>query len=178
MPPWTTPGIFLAVLAEWIPRSTFHGGTVRTAVDRNDDPTAVTLQHDGKILVGGSTGDTSVTPFWNWRWFVERFTTTGSVDPTFAQNGIRTTEPTGGPQPGSYLNALVVDSAERIYAAGTPQVDGSAVVRYDRNGNLDPSWGGTGVVRRPVGQFDGGAVAAALGADGNVVTVSSGGSNG
>ncbi|WP_330308160.1 MULTISPECIES: calcium-binding protein [unclassified Streptomyces] len=135
----------------------FGGGT--------DQAQAVALQPDGKIVV---VGRTEVLPEGEGGccWFtVARYTAGGSLDTTFSGDGWVRAD--FGDNGSSDAQAVAVQPDGRIVAAG--QTGGRfAVVRYDTDGNLDTSFGGTGKVVTP---FDQGALGndMALQPDGRIV---------
>jgi uncharacterized delta-60 repeat protein len=100
--------------------STFgSGGTVTTLIGSGGDAYAVSLQSDGKIVVGGSPN-----------FSLARFNTDGSLDTTFNSTGVVTT-PIGT---GSYARGVVIQPADgKIVVAGEATVGGTsdfAVARY------------------------------------------------
>jgi uncharacterized delta-60 repeat protein len=120
---------------------TFGGdGRVLTRIRHEAMANAVAIQPDGRIVVAGSTrprvGPRVLA--------VARYLTDGSLDPTFGEDGIQQTA-VGGDFP--EVTALALDGMDRIIVAG-PTDDGHtwSVVRYDRNGTLDPSFGTDGRV--------------------------------
>ena len=119
---------------------------------------AVAIQPDGKILVGGytaipSNGEVSV---------VVRFGTAGNLDPTFGTGGIVTNNITpgyGSTVQGIGFETLVVNGtptteivtdgwANSGLGPGYPNIQ-SAIVRYNLNGSLDPTFGTGGLVINP-----------------------------
>lgn len=112
---------------------------------------AVALQSDGRIVVGGTVvkanGDSAFG--------LMRFTTDGAVDPTFGtQNGVETTTSvqqfnTAGNHAAT-LNDLVVDPLDRIVAVGDMAVFGGfrvlAAVRYVARGARNANFSSDGIV--------------------------------
>lgn len=134
------------------------GGKVTT-------PTAslssLALQRDGKIVVAGSSREGSQTLF-----ALARYTSNGSLDPSFGSGGIATTA--FGLSAGA--SAVLIQRNGKIIAAGWGRRHGRSVfalVRYTSNGSLDPSFGSGGKVRT---RFGSGSVstAAALQRDGKI----------
>lgn len=120
---------------------TFGGdGRVLTRIRHQTIANAVAIQRDGRIVVAGWTrsriGPRVLA--------VARYLTDGSLDPTFAEDGIQQTAV--GRDFGE-VEALELDGMGRIILAGLTD-DGHtwSVVRYDQNGTLDPSFGTDGRV--------------------------------
>lgn len=93
----------------------------------------------------------------------------GSVDTSFATQGIANTAIGTGED---YAQAVAVQADGRIVVAGstaTPQGTDIALVRYQRDGALDPSFGTGGRVVTPVGNGSDEAYTVALQADGKIV---------
>ncbi|HJQ27048.1 MAG TPA: delta-60 repeat domain-containing protein [Blastocatellia bacterium] len=99
--------------------------------------TAVALQSDGKIVVGGNAGDLAAQDF-----ALARFNPDGSLDPTFGIGGRVITDFFGYKDT---LTALVIQPDGKIAVAGSafhePQKYDFALARYDASGNLDVSFG-------------------------------------
>ncbi len=140
------------------------GGKITTSVGTGIDiAQAVGLQPDGKILAAGKA---------NSDFAVVRYNADGSLDPTFGSNGRVITAVTASTDE-AYDVAVQTDG--KIIVAGVGNGD-FAVVRYDTNGVLDPSFGTNGVTITPIGtssfdqaegvviQSDGKIVAAGWGA--------------
>jgi uncharacterized delta-60 repeat protein len=128
---------------------------------------AVAIQPDGRILAAGGYDFFLMG--------IARFLPHGRLDPSFGGDGVVRTDVKGAEQA---LNALALQPDGRILAAGsswphesiTEGVPRFVVIRYLRDGSLDPSWGGDGKV---VTFFPGRAYAAgaALQPDGKLVVV-------
>jgi uncharacterized delta-60 repeat protein len=95
----------------------------------------------------------------------------GDLDPTFGNGGIVITR-------GNSLNHLNTGNAMAIQADGKIAVVGEgalgntwdfAVVRYNTDGSLDTSFGGSGIVITPVGDSHDQAYSVAIQADGKIV---------
>jgi uncharacterized delta-60 repeat protein len=131
-------------------------------------PTAVALQPNGKIVVGGD---------WDiFRLGLARFTHDGRLDATFGGDGMVRTHVGPGEQG---ISALVIQPNVRIVGVGSagPHEGGNAILwrfvlaRYLRDGTLDPSWGGgDGRVTTRIG-VGAAAHGAAAQADGKIVVV-------
>lgn len=116
------------------------GGKVITSLSFADMPAgAVSLQPDGKIVASGTLYGS--TPFSDGRFILARYDANGLLDPSFDGDGIATT--------------LFASSATAL--AMTRQPDGRLIVsghagghfalaRYDVNGALDTTFGGTGTI--------------------------------
>lgn len=128
---------------------------------------AVALQPDGRILAAGDYDIFAMG--------IARFLPNGRLDPSFGGDGVVRTQVAGAEQG---FSALALQPDGRILGAGysgphesvTEGIPRFVVVRYRRNGSLDPSWGGDGKV---VTFFPGSARGwgAALQPDGNLVVV-------
>ena len=121
---------------------TFGGdGRVITRIRHETMANAVAIQPDGRIVVAGWTrprvGPRVLA--------VARYLTDGSLDPTFGEDGIQQTA-VGGDF--AEVTALALDGMDRIIVAGPTDEPAKtwSVVRYDRNGTLDPSFGTDGRV--------------------------------
>ena len=145
------------------------GGQVTTDFNRSTDiANAVALQPDGKLVVVGQTykhNDYSDEDF-----AVTRYNTDGTLDNTFGFGGkVRTDFPGLAAVPSS----VVIQPDGKIVVAGGafPQFTFAGnfeVVRYNRNGSLDTSFGNGGIVTTtfPEGSY---AFDVALQADGKII---------
>lgn len=124
----------------------------------------ILIQPDGKISAVGSAGSGSAGKF-----FALRVNTNGSRDAAFGSNGAVVTDITADSDAAS---GGVLQPDGKIIAVGYSYVNGNfatsdaAMVRYNRDGSLDPSFGDGGIVRTPAGFALGGA---ALQPDGKIV---------
>jgi uncharacterized delta-60 repeat protein len=123
----------------------------------NDSGTAVVIQSDGKIIVGGSTqssdGDLDFA--------LVRYSFDGVPDPTFGNQGIVTTD-LGSDEYNMFI-ALQADG--RIVGGGISGED-FVLVRYDSDGVPDPTFGSGGVATTDFGPWVGGI---AIQPDGKIV---------
>jgi uncharacterized delta-60 repeat protein len=126
------------------------------------DVSAVVLQPDGKIVIGGTAED----------FFVARFTSIGTLDASFGTGGIVTTDLTGVRDS---VGGLALQSDGKIVAVGTSNNSsgtsiGVAVARYNPDGSLDSTFGTAGKVTDSFGSgvFDG-IKRVAIQADGKIV---------
>jgi uncharacterized delta-60 repeat protein len=137
------------------------GGIALSVPDAHD----LALLADGRILVVGTDvfTDPSVV--------VGRYTATGDPDTTFGEGGeVRT--PIGQYV---FMTAIAVQPDDRIVVTGgaglsTPNLQHYLVVRYLKDGDLDPAFGRQGIVITPV-PGDHYARDVAIQADGKVVVV-------
>jgi uncharacterized delta-60 repeat protein len=133
-----------------------------------DAATAVAIQADGKIVVAGSrynetSGSSSSIA-------VVRYNSNGSLDTSFNGTGIVITS-VGSSR--DYAEAVAIQTDGKIVVAGTSLNASNnldfAIVRYNSNGSLDTSFGGTGKVITPVGNFNDWTSSVAIQADGKIV---------
>jgi uncharacterized delta-60 repeat protein len=139
-------------------RSFGQRGIVITDVGSSSFATELALQSDGKLVaVGGSDGGFVLT----------RHNTNGSLDLTFGQGGIVTTQ---FPDGESFAGGVVIQPDGRIIAAGSAGgfAGVMALARYSSDGSLDSGFGSGGLVTTTIGS---GAHAAdvALQSDGRIV---------
>jgi len=92
-----------------------------------DTATAVALQSDGKIVVGGLS---------SLQFGLIRLTTTGVLDTSFDTDGVVTTDFGAGSET---INGLAIQADGRIVAGGTANLD-FALARYNTNGSLDTTF--------------------------------------
>lgn len=113
----------------------------------------VTLQADGKIIVGGgvytgvSNGPTTM------EYALARYNTDGSLDETFGDDGIVTTEVGLGI---GMAYSVAVQTDGKILAAGyatAPIFSDYTLVRYNSDGSLDTSFGNGGKASTFVGAW-------------------------
>jgi uncharacterized delta-60 repeat protein len=152
-----------------VPDPTFGAaGMVRTDIGAGsyDVGRAVALQSDGGIVVAGGSDAEGVACF-----AVTRYDQVGELDVTFGAGGkVRTAV-----QGSAYAVAVQPDG--RIIAAGGSDAGGDgdfALVRYNRDGSLDTTFGRAGIVRTDLGGSDG-VVDLVVQPDGAVVAVGNSG---
>jgi uncharacterized delta-60 repeat protein len=145
------------------------GGMLTTDINRSTDiANAVAVQGDGKLVVVGTTykqNDFSGEDF-----VLTRYNTDGTLDPTFGRGGkVRTDFPGLAAVPSS----VVIQPNGKIVVAGGAFplftfAGNIEVVRYNRNGSLDTSFGDGGIVTThfPEGSY---ASDVALQSDGKIV---------
>jgi len=116
-----------------------NGGVVSSDIGSSDDAAfALSIQQDGKLLVGGRSTRNGSSQF-----AITRFEVNGQTDLSFGNNGIVITD-FGSP---SVINAMALQSDGKIVAAGNvfDGVNGDfAVARYNMNGSPDLSFNLTG----------------------------------
>jgi uncharacterized delta-60 repeat protein len=147
------------------------GGIVTTPVGSNYDyATSMALQTDGKILVAGYSSNGSNYDFALVRYHGAAVTgTPGTLDTTFGTGGIVTT-PIGSGDDSAY--SVAVQSDGNIVVAGQSfngSNDDFALVRYRKDGSLDPAFGTGGIVTTPVGTGYDFAYGMALQTDGKIL---------
>jgi uncharacterized delta-60 repeat protein len=141
-------------------------GTVTTDFGdgTQDYAEAIVMQRDGKLVVAGATA----SPFGgNVDFGLARYDRDGSLDTSFGTGGIVTTDLGGG---NDYATALAVQPDGRLVAAGFVGGATFALVRYDRDGSLDTSFGTGGIVSTGM---DGQGQAVAVQADRKLVVAGS-----
>ncbi|MBD0370059.1 MAG: VCBS repeat-containing protein [Pyrinomonadaceae bacterium] len=115
------------------------------------NPYTLILQPDGKILIGGY----DIVAYRVFNFAVARYNTDGSIDTSFGNGGMVTTQFFGGHDE---IHALALQPDGKIVAAGqTTSGDYylAALARYDANGNLDTSFGSSGKVTTDFSPNDG-----------------------
>jgi uncharacterized delta-60 repeat protein len=132
------------------------GGKVTTQLmsEGND----IAFQADGKIVVAGGLDA---------RYAVARFRTGGSLDPTFATDGVATGLFRGYGQ----ANAALVQPDGKIVAIGFARVAPFVLARFNADGTLDASFDENGKVQTSLGAkcTSAGALDGALAPDGKIV---------
>lgn len=136
------------------------GGGAITPIGSGDDvATALALQPDGKIVAAGYSFNGG-----NENFAVVRYNAAGSPDATFGTNGKVTTDISGDDR----ATAVAVQPDGKIVVAGGTSSD-FAVVRYNPNGSLDPSFGAGGKTTISFGSGGDLATGIALQPDGKIV---------
>jgi uncharacterized delta-60 repeat protein len=147
---------------------TSFNGTGEATVDFSqiDYGRSVAVQGDGKIVVAGDAERGDHRTF-----AVARFNANGTPDISFNKIGKVTTDFGGGK---AEARGVAVQNDGKIVVAGLASTDGTekfALVRYNLDGTLDTSFGGTGKVLTLVGISGSNATAMALQGDGKIVVV-------
>ncbi len=146
--------------------TTFDGdGKLTTDVVGSEDfAKSVTLNSDGKIVVGGHSYDGSSTDF-----ALARYNADGSLDTTFGTNGTVTTDVLTS---NDYAYSVVLEPDGKIVAGGQ-SYNGSnyefALVRYHTDGSLDVSFDSDGKVTTDFLSSDEGGAAVVVEPDGRIV---------
>jgi uncharacterized delta-60 repeat protein len=117
------------------------GGVVITSLffDSLDRLTTLAVQDDGRILAAGSV---KRTPNEETHFVVVRYLPDGQLDPDFGTGGKAITDPMPGD---SLIYDIALQPDGKIVATGFSFSE-YALVRYDSQGELDPSFGGDGIV--------------------------------
>lgn len=143
------------------------GGLVNTDFSSAyDSGSSVVVQPDGKIVVAGYShqGATNID------FALARYDTNGNLDATFGTGGLVVTDFAGSRDYG-YGVALQADG--RIVVVGTSFQPSTsydfAVARYDMNGNLDTTFGASGLVTTDFAGIDDFAYAVVIQADGKIL---------
>lgn len=150
--------------------SSFDGdGIATTAIGANQDvATALALQPDGKIVVGGYTISAGLREF-----SLIRLNADGSLDSTFDGNGKLIASIGAGDD---RLHALALQPDGKIVAAGYGGGgvdDDIAVARFDPDGSFDATFSADGKVMTMVRPGNDYANAIAIQADGKIVVAGS-----
>lgn len=128
--------------------TSFNGtGKVTTAIGTLDDTAqSMVVQSDGKIVLAGYSHNGTDLDF-----ALVRYTATGALDTEFGVGGKVATAIGTGSDAG-YSVALQPDG--KILVVGRAFIgatDDIALVRYNANGTLDPTFNGTGIATSPIG---------------------------
>jgi uncharacterized delta-60 repeat protein len=160
---------FFAPVAEAAPGDldpTFgNGGSVRLFPSEEEiSLSGVAVQADGKVVMTGSDRTTN-------SWITVRLLANGGLDPSFGSGGVASLpSAAGGFGEG---RAVAIQPDGKIVVAGEAKgaVDGDvAVLRYESNGTLDPSFGGgDGIEVFPAALTEERAEAVAIGAGGRIL---------
>jgi uncharacterized delta-60 repeat protein len=145
------------------------GGKVLTTFSGLAFVNAIQLLPGGKILLAGDVGHGSpAQPIFA----LARYTSDGSLDPTFGNGGTVTTDFGASSiirAVGLQLNGKLV--AAGITSQGTPAVLRFALARYKANGSLDSTFGVGGKLTTDMGGKRGSAYDLAIQPDGKIVVV-------
>jgi uncharacterized delta-60 repeat protein len=150
----------------------FNGtGKVTTMIGNSDDRgRSVVIQSDGKIVVAGLSFNGSNTDF-----SLARYYPDGTLDTTFNGTGVVITPIVSGSD--SALSAAIQPDGKIVLAGFSDNASNGfsdfAIARYNTNGTLDTTFGGTGFITTTVGdRFDTG-YAVAIQSDGRIVVAGS-----
>ncbi len=134
----------------------------------NDEGNAMAVQSDGKYVVAGS----SVNVAGKSEFAVARYNTDGSLDDSFDFDGKAFVIIYSTNYP-SYATAVAIQADGKIVVAGYTDAynegDNFAVLRFNSDGSLDPSFNGDGRVRTDFNHTDDHANAIAIQTDGKIV---------
>jgi uncharacterized delta-60 repeat protein len=137
------------------------GGIVTTPIGSSEDmPAAIAIDASNRIVVAGRAWTLS-----NHDFAVVRYTDSGALDPTFGSGGIVTTAVGAGFDVGL---AMALDASNRIVVAGYSGAD-FAVVRYEFDGTLDPTFNGGAPVTTSIQGNSDTAHGVAVDSDGRIV---------
>src|SRR5260370_5518970 len=122
------------------------GGKVITSFGNQAYAKSVALQSDGKAVAVGFNFNGG-----HQNWSIARYNTNGTLDTSFGTNGIVT-------QDFGYDNeahAVVIQSDGKIVIAGSGLTENEpriwTIGRYNSDGSLDTSFGGSGIISNPLG---------------------------
>jgi uncharacterized delta-60 repeat protein len=101
----------------------------------------VTFQ-DGRFAIAGLSGNMALYPRCAGRWFVARFATGGTLDPTFGQNGVYL-----APSAGCVFRLMPTHDGG-LLALGTDSdaIDANFLVKLNAQGQPDSTFGQSGIV--------------------------------
>jgi uncharacterized delta-60 repeat protein len=138
-------------------------GKVITDVGQNDSAAAVAVDPSGRLVVAGTTRNGATADF-----LVARYMPNGSLDSSFGNGGLVTTDFKGRDDTAS---AMELDSQGRIVVAGTSLGNGivAAVARYQPDGDPDSSFSGDGKTLTNLGTYESNVNAMAIDAQGRIV---------
>lgn len=134
-----------------------------------DYATAVAIQSDGKIVVGGIAKNPSWSDF-----ALVRFHADGSLDETFSEDGKVVTPLSADDRENDELSSILIQPDGNILALGTTPYNNSSMVavRYLPTGVLDTSFRGSGISKVVFNLFNK-CSAAALQSDGAILLAGS-----
>jgi uncharacterized delta-60 repeat protein len=158
--------------------TTFNGtGKVMTPVSLFDFARSVAIQTDGRIVVAGHVSD-GTTLFFG----VVRYNSNGSLDTSFGGTGKVMTlvgnSGGEGKEVAIQADGKIVVVGNSLGRDGDSTTSDFGIVRYNTDGSLDTSFGGTGKIIIPVGNYYDYATSAAIQADGKIVAAGRGSYNG
>lgn len=149
------------------------GGIVvtSTGTGRQDETNGVAVQADGKVVVVGTTvllsAGTSDA-------LLIRYNTDGTLDNTFGSGGMVITDFSGLSRR-DLTRAVIIQSDGKIVIAGSVEKSSGsnsfdfAIVRYNLDGTLDSTFGGSGKVILPIGSGSSVATSIAIQQDGKII---------
>ncbi len=125
-------------------------GIITDVLGYDDSARSIAIQSDGKIVVAG----TSANGLNNTDFAVVRYTTFGSLDTTFGNNGKVTSDLSGSQD---FANTVAIQVDGKILVSGSSLVGANfdfTVVRYTIYGALDPDFGTNGKVTTSINSSD------------------------
>ncbi len=155
-------------LARYLPDGTLDptfstNGKTKTRLGMDAEAEGVALQPHGKIVAVGWSWSDSPRLGGTTTIVLARYLPDGSLDPTFGGDG--TVKTWLGPH--AYGNDVAIQSDGKIVVAGSAR-GGFALVRYNADGTLDPTFGGGGKVTTSF-QASAPAFGVAVRSDGGIV---------
>lgn len=142
------------------------GKVISTSVLNDDKATTMLLGNNGKILVGGYSGNGLTDDF-----CVSSYDPDGSPDNGFGNNG---KSKTSFGDSSSTIYALAIQPNGKIIAMGSAVnaagKEEFAMARYKVNGNLDNNFANNGLLSTPVSAGNSEAYAISLQPDGKIIT--------
>jgi uncharacterized delta-60 repeat protein len=130
---------------------------------------SVVIQADGKILVGGSTFNTSGPDFF----VIARYKTSGFLDTTFGNGGIVTTPIGNVDCKGGSIAVLASGNLVLAGSFGTASNQDIVVVQYKPDGTIAGDFGNNGFVFTNIGLVDESVASIAIQSNGRIVVASS-----
>jgi uncharacterized delta-60 repeat protein len=157
-----------------------NGSVITAFTTPENEPMDVTLQSDGKIVVGGVVGQTIAIPddfIRELNWGLVRYNSDGSLDSSFGNGGkVATPLITGR---ANYVNAVRIQPDGKIVVVGTGTENSPlspnrniVVLRYNANGSPDTSFGSSGRIDTFIG-YASSARGLAIQPDGKLVVAGS-----
>ncbi|HZI86290.1 MAG TPA: PKD domain-containing protein [Pyrinomonadaceae bacterium] len=151
--------------------SSFDGdGIVTTDHAEFEQINDIVIQPDGKTVAVGHSGIFHGFFQQSFEMIIARYNIDGSLDPTFGSGGIVTTDIGGF----AIAFAVALQPDGKIVVGGRGDLISGAnftVVRYNTDGSLDATFGGSGVVTTPIGFFFSQITDLSIQADGKIVVV-------
>lgn len=146
-----------------------NGKTLFSIGEWNDFSTAMTLQEDGKILVGGHKWIMQLDQRHDF--FIVRLNVDGSLDTSYGVDGVAVARVVDG---ANYSNAMVIQEDGKPILVGNTIFEGAynmAMARFTTEGNLDTTFGAdaNGMVRLEAIGIEDYALAVDLQADDKIV---------
>ncbi len=141
------------------------GGKVTADFGNSDDiGSSVIVQNDGKIIVAGSSSNGI-----NYDFAMVRFNSDGSIDDSFGSNGKVKTEIQNSED---FESSMLIQPDDKIILVGYSSIMGGnynlSMVRYNKDGTIDNSFGTDGKVITDLGTSYGYSNSAVLQPDGRI----------